>query len=131
MQTSDPESLGFSAERLAYIRSWHQAQIDAGGLTGAVVAIARYGEIAYLEAVGTQDWEKRIPMTADAIFWIASMTKPVTSVAAMVLVEEGTLDLDSPVYRYLPTSRTCKWAWRKSMPKRPMTVRDLLQHTSG
>jgi hypothetical protein len=56
----------------------------------------------YLEAVGTQDWNKRIPLKADAIFWIASMTKPVTSVAAMMLAEQGRLDLAAPVYRYLP-----------------------------
>jgi CubicO group peptidase (beta-lactamase class C family) len=142
-QTSDAESLGFSSERLAYIRPWYQAEIDAGALTGAVVAIARNDKIAYLEAIGTQDREKRIPMKTDAIFWIASMTKPVTSVAVMLLVDEGKLDLTAPVYRYLPDLKdmqvgveeveaaTGKSALALEPPKRPMTVRDLLQHTSG
>ena len=66
---SSPESLGFSAKRPSYIRPWYQAQIAAGALPGAVVAIARDGQIAYLEAVGTQDWGKRIPLRTDAIFW--------------------------------------------------------------
>lgn len=142
-QTSDAENLGFSNERLTHIRSWYQTQVDAGTLTGAVVAIARMGQVAYLEAVGTQDREKRIPMKTDAIFWIASMTKPVTSVAAMILVDEGKLDLAAPVYRYLPDLKDMPVAVEKVDPitgvstlllepaKRPMTVRDLLGHTSG
>jgi CubicO group peptidase (beta-lactamase class C family) len=140
---SSPESLGFSAKRLSYIRSWYQAQIDAGALPGAVVAIARNGKIAYLEAVGTQDWNKSIALKADAIFWIASMTKPVTSVAAMMLSDQGKLDLTAPVYRYLPELETMQVGVEKLDPatgtsslvlepqKRPMTVLDLLRHTSG
>ena len=142
-QTSDAESLGFSSARLAAIRPWYQARIDAGALTGAVVAIARNGKIAYLESIGTQDRAKRIAMKADAIFWIASMTKPITSVAAMMLVEEGKLDLAAPVYRYLPALKDMQVGAEKvdattgastvalEPAKRPMTVRDLLQHTSG
>jgi CubicO group peptidase (beta-lactamase class C family) len=79
---SDPGSLGFSASRLARIAPWYQAQIDAGALPGAVVAIARQGKLAYLQAIGFQDRAKTIPLKPDAIFWLASMTKPVTSVAA-------------------------------------------------
>jgi len=112
-------------------------------LTGAVVAIAHNGKIAYLEAVGTQDRKKRVPMKTDAIFWIASMTKPITSVAAMMLVDEGKLDLAVPVYRYLPELKDMQVGLEKvdtitgatrlvlEPPIRPMTVRDLLQHTSG
>jgi CubicO group peptidase (beta-lactamase class C family) len=99
---NNPESLGFSAARLQRIGSWYQARVDAGALPGAVVAIARDGKLAYLEAVGFQDKARTIPMKPDAIFWIASMTKPVTSVAAMMLVEESKLDLDAPVSSYLP-----------------------------
>ena len=101
-QTRHPENLGLSSERLALIKPWYQAQADAGALTGAVVAIARNGKIAYLEAVGTQDRKKRVPMKTDAIFRITSMTKPITSVAVMMLLDEGKLDLLVPVYRYLP-----------------------------
>ena len=142
-QTRDPENLGVSSERLALIKPWYQAQADAGALTGAVVAIARNGKIAYLEAVGTQDRKKRVQMKTDAIFWIASMTKPITSVAAMMLVDEGKLDLAVPVYRYLPDLKDMQVGLEKvdaitgatrlvlEPPMRPMTVRDLLQHTSG
>ena len=143
MQMNDPESLDFSSHRLAHIRSWYQAQIDAGELTGTVVAIVRNGNIAYLEAIGTQDREKRVPMKSDSIFWIASMTKPITSVAAMMLVEKGALDFGAPVYRYLPGLKDAQVGAERADPttgtsklvlvpaKRPMTVRDLLQHTSG
>ncbi len=98
----NPESLGFSSARLARITSWYQGRVDARDLPGAVVAIARNGKLAYLEAIGFHDHGKQIPIKPDAIFWIASMTKPITSVAAMILVEEGKLELDVPVSRYLP-----------------------------
>jgi CubicO group peptidase (beta-lactamase class C family) len=139
----NPESLGFSAARLQRIGSWYQARVDAGQLPGAVVAISRNGKLAYLEAVGFQDNAKTIPMKPDAIFWIASMTKPVTSVAAMMLVEEGKLDLDAPVSQYLPQLKdmqvgverpdpaTDKKEIALEPPKRLMTIRDLLRHTSG
>jgi CubicO group peptidase (beta-lactamase class C family) len=143
MPTGDPESLGFSPRWLADIDRWYQAQIDAGRLPGAVVAIARNGRIAHLRAFGYQDRDKKIPMRPDSIFWIASMTKPVTSVAAMILVEGGKLDLGAPVGRYLPELSDMKvWIERRDpatgkteavlVPqKHPMTVRDLLRHTAG
>jgi CubicO group peptidase (beta-lactamase class C family) len=139
----NPESLGFSTARLQRIGSWYQARVDAGQLPGAVVAIARNGKLAYLQSIGFQDNAKTIPMKPDAIFWIASMTKPVTSVAAMMLVEEGKLDLDAPVSRYLPPLKDMQVGVEKpdpatgrkqialEPPKRLMTVRDLLRHTSG
>ncbi len=139
----DPESLGLSATRLARIGSWYQARVDAGELPGAVVAIARNGRLAYLELVGFQDSARKNPMQADSIFWIASMTKPVTSVAAMILVEQGKLALDAPVARYLPELNDMQVGVAKAdaatgtveivlePPKRAMTVRDLLHHTSG
>ena len=101
----DPAVLGFSSSRLARIAAWQQSQVDAGAFSGAVAAIARNGKVAYLRAVGFRDRAKTIPLQPDAIFWIASMTKPVTSVAAMMLVEEGKLDLGAPVHRYLPEFR--------------------------
>jgi CubicO group peptidase (beta-lactamase class C family) len=143
MTATDPESLGFSTTRLARIASWYQAHVDSGVLPGAVVAIARNGKLAYLKAIGFQDRNHLTPMSADTIFWIASMTKPVTSVAAMTLVEEGKLDLDAAVAQYLPelagmqvateladaATGTTKLALAPQ--KRSMTVRDLLRHTSG
>jgi CubicO group peptidase (beta-lactamase class C family) len=140
---SDPEALGFSSSRLARIAMWQQAQVDAGAFSGAVSAIARNGKVAYLRAVGFHDNAKSIPLQSDAIFWIASMTKPVTSVAAMMLVEEGKLDLAAPVDQYLPELKNMMVGVETKDPvtgktnlvyepqKRPMTVEDLLRHTSG
>ena len=146
----DPESLGFSAARLARIGTWYQSRIapadlsgkDAGDLSGAVIAIARNGKLAYLQATGFQDRSRTVPMKTDSIFWIASMTKPVTSVAAMMLVDDGKLELDAPVSRYLPELANMQVGVadkdaagavviRRQPAKRAMTVRDLLRHTSG
>jgi CubicO group peptidase (beta-lactamase class C family) len=91
----NPENLGFSSARLARITSWFQERADSREFPGAVLAVARNGKLAYLAAIGFQDRGKQIPMKPDSIFWIASMTKPVTSVAAMMLIEEGKLDLDN------------------------------------
>jgi CubicO group peptidase (beta-lactamase class C family) len=139
----DPRSLEFSQARLARIAAWQQTQVDAGAISGAVSAVARNGKVAYLQAVGFRDRAKTIPLQSDAIFWIASMTKPVTSVAAMMLVEEGKLDLAAPVHQYLPELKDMMVGVERADPvtgqsrlvlepqKRPMTVEDLLRHTSG
>jgi len=149
--SGDAKSLGFSAARLARIAPWYQARFDSfppsdGLVPGAVVAIAKGGKLAYLQAIGFQDRAKTIPMKTNSIFWIASMSKPVTSVAAMILVDDGKLDLDAPVAKYLPEIGDVRVASEKTnpatgqteyglglpeRPKRPMTVRDLLRHTSG
>jgi CubicO group peptidase (beta-lactamase class C family) len=139
----DPEALGFSPSRLTRIAASQQSQVDAGAFSGAVAAIARNGRVAYLRAVGFRDRAKTIPLQPDAIFWIASMSKPVTSVAAMILVEEGKLDLAAPVHQYLPELGnvmvgvetkdpvTGKTELVREPQKRPMTVEDLLRHTAG
>src|SRR5712672_381336 len=139
----DPDALGFSSLRLARIAAWQQTQVDAGAVSGAVAAVARNGKVVYLRAVGFRDRAKTIPLQTDAIFWIASMTKPVTSVAAMMLVEEGKLDLAAPVYQYLPEFKDMMVGVETKDPasgqsrltlepqKRSMTVEDLLRHTSG
>jgi CubicO group peptidase (beta-lactamase class C family) len=140
---SDPEALGFSSSRLERIAAWQQSQVDAGAFSGAVAAIARTGRVAYLRAAGFRDRAKTVPLQPDAIFWIASMTKPVTSVAAMMLVEEGKLDLAAPVHQYLPEMKEMMVGVETTNPasgqsklvlepqKRPMTVEDLMRHTSG
>ncbi|MGY0574626.1 serine hydrolase [Bradyrhizobium sp. RDM12] len=140
---SDTEALGFSAPRLSRIAAWQQTQVNAGAFSGAVAAIARNGRVAYMRAVGFHDRAKTSPLQPDAIFWIASMTKPVTSVAAMMLVEEGKLDLAAPVANYLPELRNIMVAVETKDPvtgktqiayepqKHPMTVEDLLRQTSG
>ena len=80
-----PEDSGFSSERLVRITKFFQGDVDKGAIPGAVVLLARNGKLVYLQAIGYQDREKR----TDAIFRVASMTKPVTSVAVMMLAEEG------------------------------------------
>jgi CubicO group peptidase (beta-lactamase class C family) len=139
----DPEALGFSVQKLARITAWYQNLIDSRVLPGAVVAIARYGRLAYLGALGYQDRAKTAQMAIDTIFWIASMTKPVTSAAAMGLVEQAKLDLNRAVSDYLPEFATTKVSVEVSSPdrpevglileppKRPMLVLDLLRHTAG
>jgi CubicO group peptidase (beta-lactamase class C family) len=140
---SDPQSLGFSSSRLNWIAAWQQTQVDAGALSGVVAAIAHNGKVAYLRAVGFRDNAKTIPLPSDAIFRIASITKPITSVAAMMLVEEGRVDLAAPVYQYLPELKDMMVAVETRNPvtgatelarepqKHPMTVEDLLRHTAG
>lgn len=146
--SGDAKSLGFSAARLARIAPWYQARFDSfppseGLVPGAVVAIAKGGKLAYLQAIGFQDRAKTVPMKTNSIFWIASMSKPVTSVAAMMLVDDGKLELDAPVAKYVPeigdmqvasektNPATGKTDYGLDPPNRPMTVRDLLRHTSG
>ena len=136
-----PEEAGFGPERLNRLTEALKSDIDKGTVPGAVVLIARRGKIACLEALGYRDREAGAPMAPDTIFRIASMTKPFTSVAAMMLAEEGRLLLADPVARYLPEFANLKVAIDSDSPsakkltkepmRREMTVQDLLRHTSG
>jgi CubicO group peptidase (beta-lactamase class C family) len=142
-KVSRAEDIGFSTERLGRITNFFQNDVEKGAIPGAVVLVAREGKLVYLQTVGYQDLEKRIAMKPDAIFRIASMTKPITSVALMMLAEEGKIDLIAPVAQYLPEFKDVKIGAEKTDgstgkialafedPKRPMTVQDLLRHTSG
>jgi len=142
-KVSRPEDGGFSTERLARITKLFQAEVEKGAIPGAVLLVARDGKLVYLQTVGYQDREKRLAMKADAIFRIASMTKPVTSVAVMILAEEGKIDLLAPVSQYLPEFKDVKVGVEKmdsssgrptlsfEDTRRAMTVQDLLRHTSG
>jgi CubicO group peptidase (beta-lactamase class C family) len=141
-KASQPEELGFSSARLERLTGAFQADIDKGVIPGAVVLIARNGKVAYFEALGFQDREKKIPMSTDAIFRIASMTKPLTSVAIMILVEEGKIQLYDPVSLYLPELKGLQVGVEKTNAsgnpelslepaQREMTIQDLLRHTSG
>ena len=138
-----PEQIGFSPERLKRITEVYQGYVDRGELPGAVIVIARDDKLAYAEAIGFQDREKKTAMKKDAIFRMASMTKPIISVAAMTLVEEGKIDLLAPVANYLPEFKDVKVGveetdpvsgktrLRLDEPHRAMTVQDLMRHTSG
>ena len=131
LTTPDPVGAGFSPARLARIAPWYQAEIESRAFPGAVIAIARDGKLAYLQAIGTYDRAGKVPLKPDAIFWIASMTKPVTSVAAMMLIEEGKLALTDPVSKYIPAVADMRVGPDNAPQKRPMQVIDLLRHTSG
>jgi CubicO group peptidase (beta-lactamase class C family) len=99
---SNPAELGFAVERLDRVTQAFQRYVDNGQIPGAVVLIARKDKIAYSRSFGFRDREQKIPMTTDSIFRIASMTKPIVSVGAMMLAEEGQLDIAAPVSNYLP-----------------------------
>jgi CubicO group peptidase (beta-lactamase class C family) len=139
---ASPASVGLSAERLDRITAVMQQHVDEGLLAGAVALVARDGKAAYLHSVGMQDREKGVAMTPKAIFRIASMSKPITSVAVMMLYEEGRFRLGDPVSKYLPEFKDMKVLVsertdegktnEKLVPaKRPITIRHLLTHTSG
>jgi CubicO group peptidase (beta-lactamase class C family) len=134
----DPTHLGFDPARLGRIREALERDVVAGLIPGAVVGVARRGQIAYLEAVGMRDAAAAKPMWADAVFSIASMTKPMTSAAIMMLHEEGRLLLGDPVSKFLPQMANMKVAKSpgsdilETVPAtREITVQDLLRHTSG
>jgi CubicO group peptidase (beta-lactamase class C family) len=141
-KAQSPEEVGFSTTRLKRLSDRINEGVKAGELPGAVVLIARNGKIVMLEAFGYRDKEAKAPMKTDTIFRIASMTKPIVAVAAMILMEEGKLSLADPVSKYIPAFAETKVAVKKdnadgtveiaTEPQfRPMTVQDLLRHTSG
>ncbi|MEK7438193.1 MAG: serine hydrolase domain-containing protein [Pseudomonadota bacterium] len=139
---SKPEPPGLISARLAYIKDVFDADVAKGTIPGAVVLIARQGELAYLESFGFRDREKQLPMTTDSIFRIASMTKPLVSVAIMMLAEEGRIRLVNPVSTYLPELKNLQVGvevlgalgevqLKLEPARREMTVQDLLRHTAG
>ena len=115
-----PEEVGFSAERLARIDGVLKADIDAGRIPGAVIAIARHGKLVKLDAYGFRDKEAGVAMTTDTIFNIASMTKPMTTVGGLMLYEQGKLLIDDPLSKYFPKFANMKVA--------PAICRKLLRH---
>jgi CubicO group peptidase (beta-lactamase class C family) len=139
-----PEAVGLSAERLAHITETLRANIAKGEIPGAVLLIARHGKIGYFETLGALDPQSKAPMTEDAIFRIYSMSKPITTVAAMTLFEDGRLGIEEPVGKYLPQLLKLQVAAEnKPDPEadpskltlvpanRPMSIQDLMRHTSG
>ena len=140
LQPGDPAALHFSADRLRRIDKLVKQYIDSGWIKGADAFIARNGKVVYNKAFGVADAEKNVPMKTDAIFRIASQTKAITSVAVMMLYEEGKLLLDDPISKYIPSFAhprvlaefNPKDSSYTTIPaKREITIRDLLTHTSG
>jgi CubicO group peptidase (beta-lactamase class C family) len=135
-----PEAVGMSTERLQRIPQAMRGFVERRSVAGVVTLVARRGKIVEQDSVGYADIQAGKPMRSDTLFRIASMTKPVTSVAAMILVEEGKLLLSDPISRYLPAFREMKVAvpdpaqpaqFSLATAKRAITVRDLLTHRSG
>ena len=133
-----PEEVGLSSSRLARIGEHWQRYIDAGKLAGTLTLIARRGKVAYCEAQGHLETDRRRPVAPDSVWRIYSMTKPITSVGLMMLYEQGRFQLNDPVAKFIPS-----WSnlgvyvsgnhplFVTTQPARPMTIRDLFSHTSG
>src|ERR1700677_3550954 len=126
-----PEDVGFSSKRLEKARQVLKVDVENKTFPGAVLLIVRNGKMATYDAIGYQERAAQTPMKKDSIFRVASMSKPITTVAAMILAEEGKLDIGAPVAQYLPEFRSVKVGADGVSPKRPMTVQDLMRHTSG
>ena len=147
-----PEEVGLSSERLQRLAQMIQRRIAAGDMAGAVVAVARKGRLAYVNAQGVMDLDTKQPMSSSSMFRIASMTKPVVGVGIMLMVEEGKLRINDPVSRYIPEFRNMKVAVAQLTPngrgaaaggpppppqfytvpaQREITIKDLLTHVSG
>lgn len=142
MPRAKPETVGFSSQRLQRLTDTFNADVASGKIPGAVVLVARQGRVAYLQTFGFQDRAAERPMRPDAIFRIASMTKPVTIVAALMLAEEGKLQLMDPASVYLPQLKNLQVGVEVregsgerrltlEPARREVTVQDLMRHTSG
>ena len=128
---SRPEDSGFSSKRLETARQAIKANVENKRVPGAVLLIMRNGKVVTFDAIGYQVRATETPMRKDSIFRIASMSKPITTVAAMILAEENKLDIGAPVAQYLPEFKDVKVGTEGAALKRPMTVQDLMRHTSG
>ncbi len=136
--SAKPESVGLSPERLERIATKVQQDIDSKRIAGAVTLVVRHGKVAWFKAQGMADREAAKAMPTDAMFRICSMTKPITSVAVMMLYEEGKFLLDDPVSKYLPEFKNPRVLVKPpsgepyTIPAtKEITIRDLLRHTSG
>jgi CubicO group peptidase (beta-lactamase class C family) len=132
----------FNPQKLERIGEYFRDEIATGKIPGAILLIQQHGQPVYFENFGVRDVDTKLPMTADTIFRLYSMSKPITSVAAMMLVEDGKLALDDPVSKYIPDfadvkvgverpDESGKPALALEPLKRPITIEDLLRHTSG
>ena len=133
-----PEDVGLSTSRLARVTRWMRRWVDSGRLPGLLVAIVRTDRLAYFETCGYRDVEAKRPVEPDTIYRIYSMTKPITTVAALMLYEEGCFQLDDPVAQYIPAFAGARVfaggdaeSFETEPLARPVTVHDLMTHTSG
>jgi len=138
LPSAKPESVGLSSDRLERIATVVQRNIDDKRIAGAVTLVVRHGKVAWFKAQGMADREAAKQMPTDEMFRICSMTKPITSVAVMMLYEEGKFLLDDPVSKYLPEFKNPKVLVKRATgdpytipATKEITIRDLLRHTSG
>ena len=142
LPSAKPESVGMSSARLDMFRRTMQAEVDKGNIPGMVIMVNRKGKLVYSEVIGYQDKDAGTALKKDSIFRIYSMTKPLVSVAAMILAEDGKITLQDPVSKYLPEFAEMKVSvgtkdaagnlvYTLAPAERPITVIDLLRHTSG
>ena len=142
LATATPEQMGMSSARLELLAAALKKEVADGKLPGAVVIVARKGKIVYSGATGFQDKGANKPMAANSIFRIYSMTKPLVSIAAMMLVEDGVIQLTDPVSKFLPAFKNMQVSMATTSPDgkvtysnvpavRPIIVQDLLRHTAG
>ncbi len=139
MNPVTPESVGIDSARIKRIgKHLREKYVEPGKIPGSLVMVARRGEVCYVDVAGMADIDRGTALTADTIFRIYSMTKPITSVALMTLFEQGLFSLSDPVHRYIPAWKNLRVRKAGSLPlfettpcQRPMTIRDLFMHTSG
>jgi CubicO group peptidase (beta-lactamase class C family) len=133
-----PVAIGFAQDKFAAVPATQQPFVDQGEISGAVMLVADRDHVLHLSAVGVSDLATGRKMQPNDIFWIASMSKPITAVCVAILADEGKLSFDDPVEKYLPEFRN-QWVVQDNAPDRrvlvraarPITLRDLLTHTSG
>jgi CubicO group peptidase (beta-lactamase class C family) len=141
-ESAAPVARNFSREGLERVSDYIRNEIATGKIPGAILLIQQHGKPVYSESFGVRDVATRLPMSADTIFRLYSMSKPITSVAAMMLVEDGKLKLDDPVSKFIPAFADVRVGVEKRGPDgtmtllrepldRPITIEDLLRHTSG
>ena len=126
---------GFDGKRLDRISRWMQGHVDDGRLAGLAVQVSRQGDVVFSDRVGLQDAEAGTPVQPNALWRVYSMTKPVTSLAAMMLYEEGAFQLDQPLADFLPAFADMR-VWKGAghlvdetePPERPVTIHDLMTH---
>ena len=139
LPTASPEGVGLSSKNLAAATALLKKHVGGGKVAGVVAAIMRKGKLVYFEKIGYQNLAQKTPMRNDTIFQIRSMSKPITGVAVMILVERGKLKLDDPVSKYLPEFKSLRVFNDAKKPDikathptpRAVTIEDLLLHTSG
>jgi CubicO group peptidase (beta-lactamase class C family) len=138
LATAEPDEVGLSAERLGRLSAIFQREIDRKRLPGVVALVARRGKVAYCESLGVRDPASGASMSQDTIFRIYSMTKPIVSVAVMMLLEQGRLLLSDPLHKFLTAfsdMKVARYGERGDVElipaERPITIQDLLRHTSG